>query len=117
VPIRPLHTWEKAKAFCKAVADTLVKLAPRRFIATAALAGREGRIFIDYLRNARGATAIAPYCVRARPGAPVALPVAWDELDGLESGNAFTAPSVLRRLATESRDPWEDMPAAAAKLP
>ncbi|CAG1007350.1 Multifunctional non-homologous end joining protein LigD [Phycisphaerales bacterium] len=117
VPVKGDHTWEQAKAFSRAVAETLVKMAPRRFVATAGVHSREGRIFIDYLRNARGATAIAPYSTRARPGAPVALPVAWDELAGLESASAFSTAAVVRRLASGSPDPWEAMPSAAGTLP
>jgi bifunctional non-homologous end joining protein LigD len=117
VPLRPGHTWEQAKTFSKAAAEALVKLAPRRFVATPGAPNREGRIFIDYLRNARGATAIASYSTRARPGAPVALPVAWDELEGLESAHAFSVPAVLRRLAAAPPDPWRGMGSAGGVLP
>lgn len=117
VPLKDGHTWDRAKVFCKAVADTLAKIAPRRFVTTSGVQNREGRIYIDYLRNARGATAIAPYSTRARPGAPVALPVAWDELAGLESAGAFAVPSVMRRLAAAGPDPWDSLPAAAGVLP
>jgi bifunctional non-homologous end joining protein LigD len=116
VPLRAGHTWEQVKSFSKAVADTLVKLAPRRFVATSALPQRHGRIYIDYLRNTRGASAIASYSTRARPGAPVALPVSWDELPNLSSAAAFTVPSVLRRLQTEP-DPWLAIATHAGKLP
>lgn len=117
VPIKRDHTWDQAKAFCKAAAEALVKLAPRTFVAVAGAPNREGRIFIDYLRNARGATAIASYSTRARPGAPVALPVAWDELAGLESAHAFNALSVMRRLAGDPPDPWRALPSSAGSLP
>ena len=70
VPIRRRTTWHDAKAFCRAVADFLVAAAPDRYIATMSKAARKGKIFVDYLRNDRGATAIAPYSTRARPGAP-----------------------------------------------
>jgi bifunctional non-homologous end joining protein LigD len=116
VPLRPGHAWAEATQFTKAVADTMVRLAPRRFVAIAGAAHREGRIFIDYLRNVRGATAIASYSTRARPGAPVALPVAWDELRGLGSAAALAAPAVIRRVKTEP-DPWEGMAATAGVLP
>jgi bifunctional non-homologous end joining protein LigD len=117
VPIRHGHTWDQARTFCRAAAEALVKLAPRRFVAVAGAPNREGRIFIDYLRNARGATAIASYSTRARPGAPVALPVSWDELEGLESAAAFNTLAVMKRLAGAQTDPWRGLDSAAAKLP
>ncbi len=116
VPLVRGHTWAQATTFCKAVAETLVRLVPRRFVATPGASNRKGRIFIDYLRNARGATAIAPYSTRARPGAPVALPVAWDELAGLGSAGAFNVPSVLRRFESD-HDPWRSLPDAGGTLP
>ncbi len=117
VPLKPGHTWEQARAFCKAAAEALVRLAPRRFVATSGASNREGRVFIDYLRNVRGATAIAPYSTRARPGAPVAMPVAWDELAGFDSAAALRVPAVLRRLATDPADPWKGLASAAGRLP
>jgi bifunctional non-homologous end joining protein LigD len=117
VALKPTHTWEQVKTFCKAFADTLTRLAPTRFIATSTIKSREGRIYVDYLRNTRGATAIASYSTRARPGAPVALPVSWDELEGIESAAAFTVPSVLRRLASAAPDPWETLKMSAGTLP
>ena len=71
---------------------------PDRFTATMSKAKRKGRIFIDWLRNERGATAIAPYSLRARPGAPVAMPVSWDELQTLEAANGFTMGDARERL-------------------
>ena len=70
MPIRPRTAWDEAKAFCQAVADLMVRAAPDRYIATMSKAARKGKIFIDYLRNGRGATAVAPYSTRAQPGAP-----------------------------------------------
>ncbi|MEX2217741.1 MAG: DNA ligase D [Phycisphaerales bacterium] len=122
VPLRPPsksapgHTWPQVKHFTRTVAETLVRLAPRRFTATAITAQREGRIYIDYLRNTRGATAAASYSTRNRPGAPVALPVSWDELPGLTSGAAFTIPSVMRRLRSEP-DPWAALTRTPGTLP
>ena len=76
----------------------MVAAAPEAYVATMTKAKRTGKIFIDYFRNEYTATAIADYGVRARPGAPVAVPLSWDELDGLESGNAFLMKDVLKRL-------------------
>jgi bifunctional non-homologous end joining protein LigD len=115
VPLRAgAHDWTSAKAFCRAFAETLVRLAPQRFVATPGEHNRTGRVLVDYWRNIRGATAIASYSTRARPGAPVALPVAWDELDGLSSAAAFTVPGVLKRLGAP--DPWESFGAAAGTM-
>jgi bifunctional non-homologous end joining protein LigD len=70
---------------------------------------RTGRIFVDYLRNARTSTAIAPYSTRARPGAPVAAPLTWEELKTIPSGNHFTLATLPRRLARQKKDPWAAM--------
>ncbi len=81
VPVRAQTGWVEAKAFCRGVADFMVRTAPDRFVATMSKAARKGKIFIDYLRNGRGATAIAPYSSRNRPGATVSVPIAWEELE------------------------------------
>lgn len=79
-PLKPTRDWSTVKPFAQAIARRLEQVAPKRFTSTLAKEKRRDRVFIDYLRNAEGATAIASYSLRARPGAPVALPVAWDEL-------------------------------------
>lgn len=105
LPIRPAHDWTTVSAFCKAVAQRLAKSAPDRYVATMSKAKRKGRIFLDYLRNQQGSTAIAPYSTRAREGAPVAWPVSWDELAGIERANLVTLEEAMRRLP-ELGDPW-----------
>ena len=77
VPLRPAASWPVAKGFAKAIADGLAREEPRIFLATASKAARKGRIYVDYLRNDRGSTAVGAYCVRARPGLPVAMPLDW----------------------------------------
>ena len=90
---------------------------PERYVATVAKAKRRGRILIDYLRNARGATAVAPYSTRARAGAPVSMPLDWSEL-GPEIGPAhFTVANSGNRLANLDSDPWGDFRKAAVPLP
>ena len=89
VPLTPAAEWPAVKDFAQRFAIALATAEPDRFTANLAKAQRTGRIFLDYLRNQRGATAIMPYSARAREGAPVAAPIAWDELDGFEGGNAF----------------------------
>jgi bifunctional non-homologous end joining protein LigD len=81
--------WEPVARFARLMAQALSEAEPQRFVAKASMAERKGRIFIDWLRNGRGATAVAPFSVRARPGAPVAMPVGWDELPKLTAANAF----------------------------
>lgn len=98
VPIKRTLDWDTAKLFTKTFAHLLSDKHPDRFIATMSKAKRKGKIFIDWLRNERGATAIAPYSVRAREGAPVAVPVTWRELKTLESANTFTTVAALARL-------------------
>jgi len=106
VPIRPTLDWAQAKGFTKAVADLLVETFPDRFIATLSKAQRKGKIFIDYLRNAEGATAIAPYAVRARAKAPVSTPIGWKELDADVRFDHFNVRNVPERLRGLRQDPW-----------
>ncbi len=106
VPIRPTIEWEVAKGFAKAVADMLVSTFPDRFTATLSKTQRKGKIFIDYLRNGQGATAVAPYSVRAREHAPVATPIAWEELAQDVRFGYFNVGNVPARLGRLKRDPW-----------
>ena len=99
VPLRPQAEWETVKLFSRTLAVMLAEAEPDRFIATMSKAKRKGLIFIDWLRNERGSTAIAPYALRARPGAKVAVPVTWDELATIQSAGEFDIFSVRDRLA------------------
>ncbi len=116
VPIEPAIGWETAKAFTKAVAQQMAADQPRRYVATMAKSRRSGRIFIDYLRNGRGATAIAPYSTRARARAPVAMPIDWSELGGLPGAAHFTLRNALQRLSALAEDPWQDLPRIRQRL-
>ena len=78
--VKRQHPWDVLKPFTKAVAAKVAEMNPQRFIITASKAKRSGRIYIDWLRNGRGATCIAPWGLRARPGAPVSMPVEWEDL-------------------------------------
>jgi bifunctional non-homologous end joining protein LigD len=91
-------TWSAVKQFAGEFAQEMVAAVPQAYVATMTKAKRTGKIFIDYFRNDYTATAIADYGVRARPGAPVAVVLAWDELKGLKAANAFTMKDVLKRL-------------------
>ena len=99
VPLRRTAEWETVKTFSRTLATALAERHPDRYVATMSKARRKGRIFIDWLRNDRGATAIAPYALRARPGAKVATPVTWEELAALEAANGFTPADMEARLA------------------
>lgn len=109
VPIDRRLNWDGAKEFCRALADFLVAAAPDRYIAKMSKAARKGKIFVDYLRNDRGATAIAPYSTRAKPGATVSVPIKWEELDNRLTSNHFTIKNLAARLARLRKDPWADM--------
>ncbi|MET1756848.1 DNA ligase D [Novosphingobium sp. RD2P27] len=89
-PLTPGHDWAVHKDFSRRFAEALAMAGPDLFVATMSKAKRKGKIFIDWLRNQRGATAVVPYSARARAGAPVAAPISWNELDGFTGGNAFT---------------------------
>ncbi len=109
VPVQPRAEWDEAKAFCRAVADFMVRAAPDRFVATMSKAARKGKIFIDYLRNGRGATAVAPYSTRDKPGATVSAPIAWEELTPSLHSDHFTIENLPARLARLKKDPWADI--------
>ena len=109
VPVRPRADWDAAKAFCRAVAEFMVRAAPDRFVATMSKAARKGKIFIDYLRNGRGSTAIAPYSTRAKPGATVSVPIAWEELTPSLHSDHFTIENVPPRLSKLKTDPWAEV--------
>lgn len=98
LPLRRTRGWETVKLFSKTFAHVLAQRAPDRYTATMSKSKRRGRIFIDWLRNERGATAVAPYSLRARPGAPVATPVTWEELEELPGANTFDMGAVAARL-------------------
>ena len=109
VPVERRHDWKFAERFCRGVASAVERAAPERYIATMSKAKRAGKIFVDYLRNQRGATSVAPFSTRARGGAPVSMPVAWDELGTLKSAADYTVGNALRRLAALKHDPWARM--------
>jgi bifunctional non-homologous end joining protein LigD len=116
-PIRPGPDWSQAKAFCEAFADLMVKRSPGRYIATASKAAREGLIFIDWLRNTRGATSVTNWSLRAREGAPVAVPLTWEDLGRVRQAGAFDLHKAQRRARTLRRDPWHGFHRARQSLP
>jgi bifunctional non-homologous end joining protein LigD len=116
LPVRPVP-WNQAKDFCHAVAAAMAADDPNRYVATATKSGRNKRIFVDYLRNSREATAVAPYSTRARPGAPVSTPIDWSELGALKSANQYTVLNLPARLKRLRRDPWADLGRVKQSLP
>ncbi len=117
VPIQPLHKWDKVKIFTHAFVEYLVQQKPNDYIGVMTKSKRTGKIFIDYLRNQRGATAIAPYSTRARENAPVAVPLAWDELSARIKSDSFTIRNLPDRLAKLQKDPWIDFFKTKQTLP
>ncbi|MEZ0170167.1 non-homologous end-joining DNA ligase [Microvirga sp. TS319] len=106
VPLTPKASWKEALAFTRDMAEAITRDEPKRYTTTSIKTEREGRIFIDYLRNNREASAVAPYSTRSRPGAPVATPVAWEELTPDLKPNGFTVENLNQRLAALRNDPW-----------
>jgi bifunctional non-homologous end joining protein LigD len=106
--------WDEARALSEVIAVGMAADSPQRFVAQAAKDARRGRIFVDYLRNGRGATAIAPYSTRARPGAPVAVPLSWD---AVKAGTERPFMTVKDWLAKPRQDPWRAYEAVARQVP
>ena len=117
VPLAPRADWDTAKAFCEQVANDLAARRPDAYVATMSKARRTGRVFIDWLRNTRGATSVASWSLRARPGAPVAVPLRWEELGRVRAGNQFGLAAAQARAARLRRDPWEGFATLRQRLP
>jgi bifunctional non-homologous end joining protein LigD len=117
VPLVPDQPWDAVRAFCKAFAETVSAANPEKYLAHVKIADRRGRILIDWLRNGLGSTAVASFCPRARPGAGVATPLAWNEVTPKLEPQAFTLTTVPDRLAKLKTDPWADFDAARRGLP
>ncbi|MBC7817774.1 MAG: ATP-dependent DNA ligase, partial [Planctomycetaceae bacterium] len=107
-PLMPGVDWDSAKQLAKTIAAVVAAREPNKYVTVMTKSKRPGRIFIDYLRNGRGATAIANYSTRARPGGPVATPLRWSELASITSGSQFTVADIKQRLAQLRNDPWKD---------
>ncbi|HZD90481.1 MAG TPA: non-homologous end-joining DNA ligase [Pseudolabrys sp.] len=116
VPIQPAP-WDIVKKFTQTVAQSMAADDPERYLAVSTKARRNNRIFVDYLRNSREATAVAPYSTRARPGAPVSMPVDWSELGRLKGANQYTVQNALQRLKRMKSDPWAGIGRVKQALP
>ncbi len=115
VPIRRQLDWDTVKDFSQAVVQHLARAIPQRFVAKSGAANRVGKIFIDYLRNGFGATTVAAWSARARPGLGISVPVRWNELEGLKSGAHWSVRTVHQRL-DEGNGPWSDYEASRNAL-
>jgi bifunctional non-homologous end joining protein LigD len=117
LPIAPVHAWPEAKAWAKALSERMAADSPDLYLTRIAKSERTGRIFIDYLRNDPTSTAVGPYSTRARPGAPVAMPLAWEALGpGLDPA-AFSVRTAAGEIARQGSDPWEAMAKVSQRLP
>src|SRR5687768_4675822 len=109
LPIARRSSWAEVSAFARAVAERLVADEPERYLSKASKAARAGKIFVDWLRNTRGATAIAPWSTRAREGASVSAPIPWKDLATLKSADGYTVENVSALVERLKRDPWGEM--------
>jgi DNA ligase D len=106
VPLNPPSDWDTVKQFAQGFAAAMASAHPMAFVATSTKAKRNKKIYVDYLRNGRGATAVASYSLRGRPGAPVAMPIRWEELAKLKNGAQFDIKTAVVRLKRQKKDPW-----------
>jgi bifunctional non-homologous end joining protein LigD len=117
VPVDPVAGWDDVKPFCRAFAEMMSEESPNRYLPTMKKIDRQGRILIDWLRNGLGATAVASFCPRARPGATVATPLDWEEVTSRLDPAVFTLWTVPERLARQSRDAWQGFRETRQRLP
>jgi bifunctional non-homologous end joining protein LigD len=115
VPIRQQHPWDHAKGVAQAVVRHMSRTIPQRFVAKSGSQNRVGKVFVDYLRNDRGATTVSAWSLRARPGMGASVPVAWDELDALRGGDHWNIRNVAERLSVGNA-PWSGYARAARSL-
>jgi bifunctional non-homologous end joining protein LigD len=108
VPLTPDASWEYVKAFSKAITEFMSKQIPERFVAKMGPKNRIGKVFIDYLRNARGASTVCAYSVRARPGFAVSVPISRDELDKISHSDQWNIKNLHERLEKLKKNPWGD---------
>jgi bifunctional non-homologous end joining protein LigD len=116
-PLQPAAEWPAVKSFARSIAGAMAQHAPDRFVDTMSKARRKGRIFIDYLRNDRTATAISPYSTRARDGAPVAWPLNWDQFKRAKSGADYDVAKTVRAVKRLKSSPWQGYEDARRPLP
>ena len=119
VPLTPTRDWAAVKDFAHRFALAIAEAHPKRFTANMKKTERRGRIFLDWLRNQRGSTAVLPYSARARPRAPVAAPISWNELDGIDTGGHYTIldiDTLLKRAGSKALRGWAEAEQALPAL-
>lgn len=116
IPIARRYSWDRVAQWCTEWVEKLVAEDPKRFTGTSSKRARQGKIFIDHLRNRRGATSVAPYCVRVRPGATVSVPVFWEELSASLRPDHWNIRTVPERLRQLEDDPWAELPGLSQSL-
>jgi bifunctional non-homologous end joining protein LigD len=116
VPLTPRDDWDTVKGFSQAVVQHLAQTIPDRFVAKSGPANRVGKLFVDYLRNSHGATTVAAFSARARPGLGVSMPIAWEQLTELKSGAQWTVQTAREHLSFQKVDPWAGYRAARQTL-
>jgi len=116
LPVEPVTGWRAAKAFAKGLSEAMAADSPERYLTRISKAERTGRIFIDYLRNDPTSTAVGPYSTRSRPGAPVAMPIEWDEVDETLDPRSFTIRTAPERIRS-TPDPWAGIGEVTQTLP
>ena len=109
VPVTPALDWDTAKEFTRVIVSLLVDAGPTLYTASMVKKARRGRIFIDYLRNGRGATAVAAYSTRARADATVSVPVSWAEVESGLRSDRFTVLTLRDHLRSRAADPWVEL--------
>ncbi|NRR29643.1 DNA ligase D [Oxalobacteraceae bacterium] len=115
VPVKPYYDWDTVKGFSQAIVAHMARTIPERFVLKSGPRNRQGKIFIDYLRNGRGATTVCAWSARARPGLGISVPVGWDELEKLKGGDHWTVHNVHTRLDVGNA-PWSDYAGSAVSL-
>lgn len=106
-PILPEYSWETVKNFARGLAEDIASEYPNRYVATASKAERVGKVYVDYLRNAHGASSIVNFSPRARPRAPIAMPMVWSDLNNLDRSDGYTIAGSSDYLGFSTQDPWE----------
>lgn len=117
LPLKPKYSWSELKNFSKSFARYLTEKYSSQFTDTITKSKRQGKILIDYLRNARGSTAVAPYSTRAKPGASISTPISWTELKKIQASDQFTVSNISQRLKKLKKDPWQGFFHCQQELP
>jgi bifunctional non-homologous end joining protein LigD len=116
VPIQRTVTWDDVHDFVRLATARMIGRHPTELLDVASKEKRKGKIFIDYLRNSRGATAIAPWSTRSREGAPISVPYTWEDLEQIDSGDGVKLADALKLASGLKSDPWQDLTSSRQRL-